>query len=66
VCSFDATGSKIPNGVSSYNWIFGDGYEATYAKIAHSYSGPKTVTVLLKIYDKKFASRSMTKTVKVP
>lgn len=66
VCSFDATGSKVPNGVSSWNWNFGDGYEATYSKIAHSYSGPKTVTVLLKIWDKKMVSRSMTKTVTVP
>jgi PKD repeat protein len=56
----------IPNGVSSYNWYFGDGYEGTTVKLTHDYSGPKSVSVKLKIYDKTYAYREITKTVTVP
>jgi subtilisin family serine protease len=66
VCTFDASSSRIPNGVSSYNWSFGDGYEGTTVKVVHSYSGKKSVSVTLKIYDKKMASKSVTKTIAVP
>ncbi|MBK5187407.1 MAG: S8 family serine peptidase [Gemmatimonadaceae bacterium] len=65
-CTFNASGSVIPNGVSSYNWYFGDGYQGTTVKLTHDYSGPKTVNVTLKIYDKTFAYRSITKSVTVP
>lgn len=65
-CTFDASSSVIPNGVSSYNWWFGDGYEGTTVRLTHDYSGPKTVSVILKIYDKTLAYRTITKTVTVP
>ncbi len=65
-CTFDASSSVIPNGVSSFNWFFGDGYEGTTVKLTHDYSGPKTVSVYLKIYDKTYAYRTITKTVTVP
>jgi aqualysin 1 len=65
-CTFDASRSVIPKGVSSYNWWFGDGYEGTTVRLTHDYSGRKTVSVLLKIYDKSFAYRTITKTVNVP
>jgi subtilisin family serine protease len=65
-CTFDAGSSVIPNGVSSYNWWFGDGYEGTTVKLTHDYSGKKTVSVTLKIYDKTLAYRTITKTVTVP
>jgi hypothetical protein len=65
-CTFDAGNSVIPNGVSSFNWWFGDGYEGTTVRLTHHYSGPKTVSVHLKIYDKKYAYREITKTVTVP
>jgi aqualysin 1 len=65
-CTFDASSSVIPNGVSSFNWYFGDGYEGTTVKLTHDYSGPKTVSVRLKIYDKTYAYRTITKTVTVP
>jgi aqualysin 1 len=65
-CTFDASSSVIPNGVSSYNWNFGDGYEGTTVKLIHDYSGGKTVTVKLKIVDKTLAYRTITKTVTVP
>ncbi|MEO8881417.1 MAG: S8 family serine peptidase [Gemmatimonadaceae bacterium] len=66
VCSFDASASQVPNGVSSYNWSFGDGYEGTTVKVEHSYSRAKTVTATLKIDDKTLASKSVTKTITVP
>ena len=65
-CTFDASGSVIPNGVSSFNWNFGDGYQGTTVKLTHDYSGPKSVSVTLKIYDKTLAYRSITKTITVP
>jgi len=65
-CTFDASSSVIPNGVSSYNWYFGDGYEGTTVRLTHDYSGPKSVSVKLKIYDKTYAYREITKTVTVP
>jgi aqualysin 1 len=66
VCSFDASASTIPKGVSSYNWTFGDGYQGTTSKVAHSYSGKKSVSATLKIIDKTFASKSITKVIAVP
>lgn len=65
-CTFDAASSVIPKGVSSYNWFFGDGYEGTTVKLTHDYSGKKTVSVTLKIYDKSLAWKSITRTVTVP
>ena len=65
-CTFDASSSVIPNGVSSFNWFFGDGYEGTTVRVTHDYSGRKTVSVRLKIYDKTYAYREITKTVTVP
>ncbi len=66
VCSFDASASTIPKGVSSYNWTLGDGYQATTSKVSHSYAGAKSVSVKLKIIDKTMASMSITKTIAVP
>ena len=65
-CTFDASSSVVPNGVSSFNWWFGDGYEGTTVKLTHDYSGPRTVSVLLKIYDKTLAYRTITKSVTIP
>jgi subtilisin family serine protease len=65
-CTFDAGSSVIPKGVSSYNWNFGDGYQGTTVKLTHDYSGKKTVSVTLKIYDKSLAWKSLTRTVTVP
>jgi hypothetical protein len=65
-CTFDAGSSVIPKGVSSYNWNFGDGYEGTTVKLTHDYSGKKSVSVTLKIYDKSLAWKSITKTIAVP
>jgi hypothetical protein len=65
-CTFNAGSSVIPKGVSSYNWFFGDGYEGTTVMLTHDYSGRKTVSVTLKIYDKSLAYKSITKTVTVP
>ena len=65
-CTFNAGGSVIPKGVSSYNWTFGDGYQGTTVKLTHDYSGKKNVSVTLKIYDKTLAWKSITKTVAVP
>jgi hypothetical protein len=66
VCTYDASASTIPKGVSSYNWTLGDGYEGTGVKLGHSYSGAKSVSVTLKIYDKTFAFKSITKVIAVP
>ena len=66
VCSFDASASTIPKGLSSFNWTLGDGYQATTSKVVHSYSGAKSVSVKLKIIDKTMASMSITKTIAVP
>jgi aqualysin 1 len=65
-CTFDASRSTVPNGVSSYNWHFGDGYQGTSVKLTHDYSGKKTVSVMLNIIDKKLVSRKVTQTVVVP
>lgn len=66
VCTFDASASTVPNGVSSYNWTLGDGYYGGYVKITHTYASARTVTVSLKIYDKTLAYRTVSKTVTVP
>jgi len=66
VCTFDASSSTVPNGASSYNWSFGDGHSAGGIKVVYAYSGPKTVSVTLKIWDKTNVSKSITKTVTVP
>lgn len=66
VCNFDASSSTIPKGVSSYNWYLGDGYQGTTVRVSHSYSGKKSVSVTLKIYDKTLVSKSITKTITVP
>ena len=66
VCTYNASASTVPNGVSSFNWTLGDGYYGSYVKIVHSYSAHKTVNVTLKIWDKKNVSKSLTKTVVVP
>ncbi len=65
-CTFDAGKSVVPNGVSSYNWYFGDGYQGTTVRLTHDYSGKKTVSVTLKIRDKKLFAKSQTQTVMVP
>jgi Tol biopolymer transport system component len=65
-CSFDASSSTIPNGIGalgSYNWNFGDGYQGTKVTVIHDYSTTKTVNVTLKIYDSKFNSVSITKSL---
>ena len=66
VCAFNASGSKVPKGVSSWHWSFGDGYTGSTVAWTHSYSGRKSVSVTLTIVDKSSASRSLTKTVAVP
>jgi aqualysin 1 len=65
-CSFDASGSTVPNGVSSYNWYFGDGYQGTMVKVTHDYPSARTVNVTLLIVDRKLVKKQVTRSVVVP
>ena len=67
VCSFNAAGSSVPNGVSSYNWFFGDGHDAgtTTATTAHSYASAGSYSVKLLIADRDGNKSTITKTVTV-
>ena len=66
-CAFDAGASSVPNRVSSYNWYWGDGYEAgtRNATISHAYAKAGTYTVRLLIDDLKGNKASITKSVTV-
>jgi len=67
VCLFNASGSSVPNGVSSYNWSFGDGHSAgsLTASISHAYANAGTYTVKLLIVDKDGNKTSISKSVTV-
>jgi subtilisin family serine protease len=67
VCTFDAAGSAVPNGVSSYNWYFGDGHEAgtLSATIAHAYASAGSYSVKLLIVDRDGNKATITKTITV-
>ncbi len=61
-CSFDASKSAAPAGISSYNWSLGDGYEATGVRVGHDYAPRSSVTVKLLIVDRNHQSASTSKT----
>ena len=67
VCSFNASGSSVPNGVSSYNWWFGDGTDAgsTGSTMSHAYAKAGTYSVKLLIADKLGNKTSITKSITV-
>ncbi|HXE59594.1 MAG TPA: S8 family serine peptidase [Gemmatimonadaceae bacterium] len=67
VCTFDASGSSVPNGASSYNWYFGDSRSAGTlgTKISHTYTAAGTYSVKLLIDQKGGGSTAVTKTVTV-
>lgn len=67
VCTFDAGSSTVPNGVSSYNWYFGDGREAgsLTARMSHPYAHAGTYTVKLLVDDRSGNKKSVSKTITV-
>jgi len=67
VCAFDASGSSVPNGASSYNWWFGDGSDAgsTNATMSHAYAKAGTYSVKLLIDDKDGNKTSVIKSITV-
>ena len=50
VCSFDATGSTPPSGLT-YAWDFGDSSTGSGATPTHTYTSPGSVTVTLTVTD---------------
>jgi len=49
--SFDASGSSDNVGIASYEWDFGDGATGSGATITHTYTGPGSYTVTLRLED---------------
>ena len=63
-CSF-TDGSSDDNGITSYNWNFGDGNSSTAANPSHSYSADGSYTVTLTVTDSAGQSDSTSQTVTV-
>ncbi|HEX6534861.1 MAG TPA: S8 family serine peptidase [Gemmatimonadaceae bacterium] len=64
-CTFDASGSTIPNGVLAYSWYFGDGYQAGSVHPTHDFASNGTYSVKLVVVDKLNKTASVTKSVTV-
>jgi len=66
-CAFNAGGSTVPNGASSYNWFFGDGRQAgsTGATMSHTFAKTGTYSVELLIVDRDGNKAKVTKSITV-
>jgi subtilisin family serine protease len=64
-CTVNGSGSTIPNGVSSYNWYFGDGTASGAMTVTHNYVKAGTYTLKLVVVDKKGGRATATKTLTV-
>jgi PKD repeat protein len=64
--SFDATGSRDPDGtIVAYAWDFGDGVAGTGASAAHAYAAPGTYAVRLTVTDHAGQRATVTRPVTV-
>lgn len=64
-CSFDATGSSDDNGVTGYQWDFGDGTSASGATPIHGFGAAGSYQVTLTVTDAQGLTDSQTQTVTV-
>jgi len=63
-CSFDASGSSDDNGITRYDWDFGDGWAGVGIAPSHSYSSHKgTATVTLTVTDTAGQTNSISESV---
>ena len=68
-CSFDGSSSSDDQGISSYQWAFGDGTSSAVASpyASHNYSqkGNYSVTVVLTVSDAAGLKTSSSKTISI-
>ncbi len=64
-CSFDGTSSTDDNGVTQYQWNFGDGSVATGASASHSYGAAGSYSVTLTVNDSAAQQNSVSQNVVV-
>lgn len=64
-CSFDGTSSTDDNGVTQYQWNFGDGSVATGANASHSYGAAGSYSVTLTVNDSAAQQNSVSQSVVV-
>lgn len=64
-CSFDGTSSTDDNGVTQYQWNFGDGSAATGASASHSYGAAGSYSVTLTVNDSAAQQNSVSQNVVV-
>ena len=64
-CSFDGTSSTDDNGVTQYQWNFGDGSVATGASGSHSYGAAGSYSVTLTVNDSAAQQNSVSQNVVV-
>lgn len=63
----DATTSQDPDGqISSYQWLFGDGYTGSGITKAHTYQAPGDYQVTLMLFDNEGGGGSAVATITVP
>lgn len=64
-CSFDGRASTDDNGITAYNWTFGDGTTGSGATVSKTYSAAGTYSVTLTVRDTANQTNSQTKSVTV-
>ena len=65
-CTFNGSASRDPDGnIESWNWLFGDGAEATGHEVSHEYAREGSFTVKLTVKDEHGAKDSRLQTVRI-
>lgn len=62
-CNFDGNGSSDDNGISAYDWNYGDGTTGTGVTSSHTFAKRKNYTVTLKVTDTAGQTGSTSKTI---
>ena len=63
--SFDASSSTDDAGISSFNWVFGDGSETTGETVSHTYSSSEEYSVQLRVEDAEKVADTVTRNLSV-
>ncbi|MEM9290997.1 MAG: PKD domain-containing protein [Acidobacteriota bacterium] len=64
-CSFNGSGSSDDNGITSYEWTFGDGAQGSGVTTQHTYAGAGTFSVRLRVFDAQGLSDDLVRSVTV-